>query len=819
MIDPSIEEKWKLPSFAKMRPAEALKFLKNGADFPDVHLSAAQERTLGGLAELSAEVDLHETEAGVSHSGAFGRVGIFTPRKNVMGFLGLEAGDQPSIAIKIQRRDRYEGDIMMHEQSVNIRKRVLAKSILSSQMWYHEMLVGALLADSAGADAFITPIFYFESRYFNRITRVNEKTTNMIMPAYEPLGGPNNSFEEFIFNTETLYSLVLQVLAGLCEAQQSLGFVHRDLHMGNMFVKDLGKKKKLVIKLPGASVTLSTNFAAKIGDFGLSRAETDDYIINSLFDFGIARSGAFSYGADTAMFLGPSLAVSLADIEFETPEDYYFLLRLFLGIDTSDWPTEGGMEDVIMEVLERLAPHYDATRPKETFSAGMLPLDEVRLVELAKRAGFRVQSLKKVPRKPLRAQREVGLHPPGVLTRYPHPFADISSLAVDMPWLVVSDPLPGVHIARVDLRSAREAGFELVTACCKIDPGDFIEGRPGLAFNGGYFSVKYAFSLLGFLTPKGLPDAIPELYREFFGSVVVTDTHALEIDTAPPPLGETQLVGVTEFDNHSAPTVIRELAPDVIPAGPVLVKNGRVVFGEDVLARTRTTRHIARALVAMQDEVTLGEVTDEDDVDEEAEDFLEMGMEGSDPVSVFSCAQTQRKDEPLATLGGSEDSEGLVESEESEESLDEENEEYRKIDGVWTRLCTEIEPGELVHAAQGNPRTALLLYEDDVFEVVVVDGARNANEGTPGHETEGMTLSELAEFAASRGAKNAINLDGGISSNFAWSDGTSVRCSSHTFSYPVGQIFAVVSLSPEEHEDYLSRKGAVPYTAQDYAGA
>ena len=93
----------------------------------------------------------------------------------------------------------------------------------------------------------------------------------------------------------------------------------------------------------------------------------------------------------------------------------------------------------------------------------------------------------------------------------------------ELPWLEISEPRPDVHVARLDVRHARRAGFRIISVSSKYDVADFLSERPGFAFNGAYFVSKHTFAPLGYTFPMEPINVIPHLYRHLFRSVSVTD--------------------------------------------------------------------------------------------------------------------------------------------------------------------------------------------------------------------------------------------------------------------------------------------------------
>ena len=105
-------------------------------------------------------------------------------------------------------------------------------------------------------------------------------------------------------------------------------------------------------------------------------------------------------------------------------------------------------------------------------------------------------------------------------------------------------------------------------------------------------------------------------------------------------------------------------------------------------------------------------------------------------------------------------------------------------DGV--RNANKILPGELYHAANPNPRSALIItYEGNVIMVKV-----------EGRDKRGVGM-DLAEFCFYLKAKYAINLDGGRSSQLCWKlpNQNFINVSggeTGTQSYLVGSIISLV---------------------------
>lgn len=112
-------------------------------------------------------------------------------------------------------------------------------------------------------------------------------------------------------------------------------------------------------------------------------------------------------------------------------------------------------------------------------------------------------------------------------------------------------------------------------------------------------------------------------------------------------------------------------------------------------------------------------------------------------------------------------------------------------DGVFTYNCNTIRPGELSHGTNRNPRTMLITRQNGDVLFVVIEG-RNPR-------SQGATFLEMIQLAQLLGAWNAINLDGGQSSNMAFrspNDEERIYSLVRLPSYPVGNIISFL------HQDF-----------------
>jgi hypothetical protein len=114
---------------------------------------------------------------------------------------------------------------------------------------------------------------------------------------------------------------------------------------------------------------------------------------------------------------------------------------------------------------------------------------------------------------------------------------------------------------------------------------------------------------------------------------------------------------------------------------------------------------------------------------------------------------------------------------------------FKSTTGIEVPNCNTIFPGELSHASNPNPRSAIAMNDKTGMVYFVYVEGRN-------QRGAGMHLLELAHLCKNIGATHAINLDGGGSSQLVWrSPGETIIGQTnpdHNFEYPVGNIISFV---------------------------
>jgi hypothetical protein len=102
--------------------------------------------------------------------------------------------------------------------------------------------------------------------------------------------------------------------------------------------------------------------------------------------------------------------------------------------------------------------------------------------------------------------------------------------------------------------------------------------------------------------------------------------------------------------------------------------------------------------------------------------------------------------------------------------------------------CDQIQPGEISHASNPNPRSAIFVTREGKVGMLYVEGRDQKGPG--------LDLSQLADLCKYYGARFAINLDGGRSSQMLWKkQGQEIIYQTNSYntnSYPVGSIISYI---------------------------
>jgi len=112
------------------------------------------------------------------------------------------------------------------------------------------------------------------------------------------------------------------------------------------------------------------------------------------------------------------------------------------------------------------------------------------------------------------------------------------------------------------------------------------------------------------------------------------------------------------------------------------------------------------------------------------------------------------------------------------------------------------EPGELNHAGNPNPRTAIAIDNTNRVYFIYVEGRDKRGDG--------MDLNQLAQLCKHIGAVKAINLDGGDSSQMVWRNPKEEIIyqtnPDHDYAYPVGNIISFVKIKNAKSMNIMSEQ-------------
>ena len=153
-----------------------------------------------------------------------------------------------------------------------------------------------------------------------------------------------------------LLLMVYQVLMGILEGQASYRLTHYDLHIENVLVKPNQKVRRYPVPNRQEEIAVNPKYLAKISDFALARLETTDIMVTSqVDDFPVKSYGEFSPGYDVMCFLG-SLVIDTKykrawdSFYAKFPDVYSFLVKFLLWVLEDreiSWTTPDQTREVI----------------------------------------------------------------------------------------------------------------------------------------------------------------------------------------------------------------------------------------------------------------------------------------------------------------------------------------------------------------------------------------------------------------------------------------------------------------------------------------
>lgn len=580
----------------------------------------------------------------------------------------------------------------------------------------------------------------------------------------------------------TAINILFQVAHGISVAQKAYRFTHYDMHTQNILFSPNNDGDYIGYPISDNNQTRflyvnNLGFNTNIIDYGLSRIEYKNVVIMPLVDHEPIRTGSvFNPFYDFAAFMGSILYFHneqansrghvhpLAQFLYESLGRKFLAdLLVFMYNYTHDVPEA---PDVIIHNIQRL--NYSGWRPKRGSNKFVLYRPTKYIDEILKylsiilihlhggtynppldRRFFVYQAITTpAPRVPRRitnhSERPTQqIHvAPGLyyeqrkFSRFSNEWYGLYGKPLETHTVAVKRPCNETnqiyHLMYVNLVTLISRGYQLKNVCCKIGPITYLENHSGFAVNGGFFDLKYSYRGIG-------------PFREF------NNQFQYESNIPIPAIYREDYKIITT-DNQEL--VIHDLNPQTLSqasnyfmAGPVLVQDSNVIFNR--------------------------------------KKYKDVTLVNGYPVYKYQCRKPANPGENTMNIFPNSTIYRRLPANQCQ--LEE-----TRLENIGIFNCNTIKPGELSHASNPNPRTMMIIRDavDDRGEVifVVIEGR--------GDRGDGVDLAFMAELAKTElGAKYAINLDGGGSSNMAWRmDGGDIVTINpkKTYSYPVGNIIALV---------------------------
>ena len=478
----------------------------------------------------------------------------------------------------------------------------------------------------------------------------------------------NTDLYRQISDLADVYEMLFQVAQGLSVAQEVYRFTHYDLHGDNLLYQEKSGEitYPLVLETGVISVVLNSKFRIKITDFGLSRLESDGYIINPRVDRApIYSRGIFNPYYDMMALIGwlfnENNLLSEAVKRVMPIQERNRLLGYVFGEDLGSG--EGSEEDSGEDWYNRIRRKYYYVkrsgrikwRPKDQLSIKYVETKNIyqilawladRLVESGRmrvgRSGEEILPLRSYDMiRNMKYRRGVDISKENSKVvnqvrdgiRVESYFRQLNYPIPDYTWTPTNDQVRNnpiqdqyVHIAYIDPGKVR-----IKLDCCKLDPMLYLENRFGLTINGNYYDFKNTDLPIG--PYRSLSDnryfesnlSIDHRYYGYYGYIGISGN---KIDIGKDLKAE-------EYDY-------------LVASGPILVEDGKIKFDRELMYK----------------------------------------REGG--VAIFQCAKGRE--------GSRAGTDGVISNVRGRGG---------KV-GKNIPACKDIQPGQLAHAGNPNPRSMIV---------------------------------------------------------------------------------------------------------------
>ncbi len=398
-------------------------------------------------------------------------------------------------------------------------------------------------------------------------------------------GDPN--VYNYINNVRDLYTLLFQIIHGLYVAQEVYKFTHYDLHLENIVVVPTEGEYSYYqyhYKHRGSNITRyfpRPKFLVKIIDFGLSRLETNNIILNYKHDgYPIRTYGLFDPVYDLALFFGPYLynlnnplgqkiLTILSDVHI------YAILSSILGVfKTRNESFDKYRKRVYANYYSGLLPITSRLRnaPKLEHLLDWLA-NALALPNIVAGTIFEYQIIQKdrlispltrvLPGESIPHIIDSGIIYEKIVRSYP-----IEKYNLALPDKSMQQKQSTVNIVSIDPYIASKYKFK--TLCCKLEPMEYLNDKIGVAINGTFFDIHGTYIPIGPYR-EYLPKhdkyyetniELNKLYEQYFGFITIENG---------------------KINIHKVGTVDVRKIKDAFMGGPLLVWNGEPQIDTDTL--------------------------------------------------------------------------------------------------------------------------------------------------------------------------------------------------------------------------------------------
>lgn len=587
--------------------------------------------------------------------------------------------------------------------------------------------------------------------------------------------------------TKDFLSMLFQVSYSILQSQTSYKFTHYDLHIENILWKSREDYRDYPLPNSDLSLSLDSSFSYKISDFALGRLETPDIIISSEIDtFPIKSYDEFSPSYDILSFLGSIVidnkyrkkfrSLFLQDLDL-----YKFMLMLLLWvwndkeISIRNVRTLSDLDRIRDEIGNRyytkirVKKTYEDDRSETKFTFRPITQDDFIkyydtksmssivnfLARILKGKGYAeflntgtfnyAKKYDKVrhfdpnleiygtpqENKSIYRYQEMRIDD-GISARAYHIKTNFPPAAYNF---TLSDkqleecPIQDHYLNTIYVKNSALEKYKFQLDCCKLDTVNYLlnNNKTGFAINGGFFQIKKDFLPIG-------------IYQDEFFTLnekYVENVSNYEIPEEYKDVFGNVVIRNNQLKIRKYRKKVRE-DEEIFTTGPLLIKDGKVVFDPNQMRYICTDEKNSKDIMISQDETTIT-----------TKGYYKYSSDGKTCKKHF----------------------------------------VPKIK-TYAR-CDKIQPSELSHANNPNPRSALCVLSNGDYIFITAEGRGKRGVGFDLY-TLALTISENFPNVV-----DAINLDGGRSSILAWRtverpDRVYISNADRSYVYPVGNILTFI---------------------------